>query len=256
MKGRQPRLKAIELSLTPQQIVVVWLRDALHAGTLEEGARHSPPYRGVVANAVFRTVTESMKGQPEELIERAILQARQEADLLYRPAVNANLRVMENWSQREREYVFLLGYLSAEIHGNPTKKRVQILRFTVLVFLKSVVILDAAIGQVAAERFNGQPVLFRDCEVKLKEQLQHAERLSELFNFLAQAPGVAEINLEELRNSLQSEIENQVSIWISLARVEALGHFGTVEQMHAAMDRLFVLCQSRAAPGGTNTVDA
>jgi hypothetical protein len=105
-----------------------------HAGTLEEGARHSPPYRGVVANAVFRTVAESMKGQPEELIERAILQARQEADLLYRLAVNANVRVMENWSQREREYVFLLGYLRAEIHGNP-KKRVEILRFTVLVFL-------------------------------------------------------------------------------------------------------------------------
>jgi hypothetical protein len=32
MKSRQRRLKAIELSLTPQQIVVVWLRDALHAG--------------------------------------------------------------------------------------------------------------------------------------------------------------------------------------------------------------------------------
>ena len=157
----------------------------MHAGTFQEGARHSPPYRGVVANAVFRTVTESMKGQPEELIERAIVQAHQEADLLYGLAVNTNWRVMENWSQREREYVFLLGYLSAEIHGNPTKNRVQFLRCTVLLFLESVIILDAAIGQVAAERFNGQPVLFRDCEVKLKEQLQMAERLSELFNFLA-----------------------------------------------------------------------
>ena len=79
---------------------------------------------------------------------------------------------MENWSQREREYVFLLGYLSAEIHGNPTKKRVEILRSTVFVFLKSVIILDAAIGQVAAERFNGQPLLFRDCEVKLRNSFR------------------------------------------------------------------------------------
>jgi hypothetical protein len=31
MKSRQRRLKAIELSLTPQQIVVVWLRDAILA---------------------------------------------------------------------------------------------------------------------------------------------------------------------------------------------------------------------------------
>jgi hypothetical protein len=71
-----------------------------------------------------------------------------------------------------------------------------------------VIILNAAIGQVAAEHFNGQPVLFRDCEVKLKEQLQKAERVSELFNFLAPAAGIAEINLEELRNNLQSEIDN------------------------------------------------
>ena len=185
MKSRQRRLKAIELSLTPQQIVVVWLRDALHAGTLEEGVRHSPPYRGVVANAVFRTVTESMKGQPEELIEPAIVQALQEADLLYGLAVNANWRVMENWSQREREYVFLLGYLSAELRGNLTKERVEMLRPAVLLFIEPVTILDAAISQLVAERLNGQPVLFRDCEVKLKEQLQMAERLSELFNFLA-----------------------------------------------------------------------
>jgi hypothetical protein len=57
-------------------------------------------------------------------------------------------------------------------------KWIAVPRFTVLVFLKSVIIPDAAIGQVAAERFNGQPVLFRDCEVKLKEQLQKAKRLS------------------------------------------------------------------------------
>jgi hypothetical protein len=51
MKSRQKRLKAIELSLILQQVEVVWLRNALQAGTLKDGARHSPPYRGTVANA-------------------------------------------------------------------------------------------------------------------------------------------------------------------------------------------------------------
>jgi hypothetical protein len=55
MKSRPRRLRSIELSLTPQQVVVVWLRDATQAGTFEEGARHSPPYRSAVANAVLRT---------------------------------------------------------------------------------------------------------------------------------------------------------------------------------------------------------
>ena len=249
MKNRQQRLKAIELSLTPQQVVVVWLRDAVQAGTFEEGARHSPPYRGAVANAVLRTVQTSMKGQPELLIERAILQARLEADLLYSLAVNANVEVVEKRNQREREYTFLLGYLSAEMHGNPTKDRVESLAMAVLMFIESVIILDAAITQVASERFNGQPILFRDCAVKLGEQLQLAERLSEHFNSLARELGIAEINLEDLRSSLQSETDRQVSICINLAHIAALGTFGTEEQMHAAMDQYALLFEPTADEG-------
>jgi hypothetical protein len=39
MKNRQRRLKAIELSLTPRQVVLLWLADAMQAGTF------SKPYR-------------------------------------------------------------------------------------------------------------------------------------------------------------------------------------------------------------------
>jgi hypothetical protein len=246
MKNRQQRLKAIELSLTPQEIVVLWLRDAVQAGTFEEGARHSPPYRGAIANAVLRTVQTSMKGQPELLIERAILQARLEADLLYSLAVNVNVEVIENRQQREREYTFLLGYLSAEMHGNPTKNRVQLLRSTVLMFLESVIVLDAAIIQVAVERLSGQPMLFRDTSAKLGEQLQLAKRLSEHFNSLARTLGAAEIDLEEFRSSLQSETDHQISIWINLARIAALGTFGTEEKMHAAMDEYYLLFERKS----------
>ena len=102
MKNRQRRVRAIGLSLTPQQVVMVWLRDAAHAGTFEEGARHLPPYRSAVANTVLRTVRNSMKGQAEQLIERAVLQARREADLLYNLVVNANTAVLEGRVERER----------------------------------------------------------------------------------------------------------------------------------------------------------
>jgi hypothetical protein len=44
MNSNERRLRTIYLSLTPQQIVGVWLRNALQAGTFEEGVRHSPPY--------------------------------------------------------------------------------------------------------------------------------------------------------------------------------------------------------------------
>jgi hypothetical protein len=187
MKNRQRRVREVELSLTPEQVVMVWLRDAVQAGTFEEGSRHSPPYRGVIANEVFCSVRNAMKGQPEPQVERAVLQARREADVLFNLVVNVNLEVMENGKQRERECAFLFGYLTAEMHRKAPKDRVQRLRLAVLMFLESVITLDAAIAQVAAERLNGQPVLFRDCSVKLEEQLQMAQELSEHFNFLARA---------------------------------------------------------------------
>ncbi|HLM81432.1 MAG TPA: hypothetical protein VK302_12480 [Terriglobales bacterium] len=231
MKSRPKRLKAIELSLTPKQIVVVWLRNTLQAGTFENAARRD-------------TVRNSMKGQPEPLIERAILQARQEADLLYQFVLNANLAVLEDRGQREREYIFLLGYLSAEARGNLTKDRIDHMRLAFLMFIEPVIMLDAAIAQVVAEQLDGQPILFRDCEVKLEEQLQMVEALSKHFNLLADALDIVEINLEELRSSLQSQIERQVSSWASMGRASMLGLFGTIEEMHVAMDQGFRLCRA------------
>jgi len=52
-----------------------------------------------------------MKGEAEPLIEQAVLQARQEADLLYNLALSVNVGVIENRVQREREYILLLGLL-------------------------------------------------------------------------------------------------------------------------------------------------
>ena len=111
-------------------------------------------------------------------------------------------------------------------------------------FLESVITLDAAIAQVAAERLNGQPVLFRDCSVKLEEQLEMAQELSEHFNSLARAVDVAEINLEELRNSLQSETDRQISIWVHLAWTETLSLFGTEKEMQAQIERDLLLFKS------------
>jgi hypothetical protein len=249
MKSRQRRLKAIELDLTPQQVVVLWLRNAVQAGTFEEGSRRTPRPRCAVESAVRNVITNSMKDQPDRLLERAILQACREADMLYLLVVNSNMAVLEDRVQREREYVFLLGYLSAEINRKATKDRIQTLRLAVLRFLESVIILDTAIAQVVEERLNGQPVLFRDCSVKLEEQVQMAERASEYFNLLARSAGTAEIDLGELRKSLQPETDRQISIWVSLARLETLSAFGNLEDVHAAMDRLFLLCERKSGEG-------
>ena len=119
------------------------------------------------------------------------------------------------------------------------------MRLAVLMFLESVIILDAAIAQITAERLSGQPLLFRDTAIKLAEQLQMATDLSTWFNELAVEVGADEINLEELRNSLQSETDRRISTWVNLARVEMLSLFGKTEELHAAMAQGFLLFKSK-----------
>jgi hypothetical protein len=181
----------------------VWLRNALRAGSFEDGARQTPTPREAVANSVLAAVRSGMKGQPELLVERAVLQARREADALYNLVVTMNVAVGESMEQRDRESSFLFGYLSAEMNAKTTKNRVEELRKAALMFLEGVVVLDAAIAQVVAERLDGQSVLFRDCEAALHEQLQMAETISKHFNLLAGEFDVAKINPDDLRNILQ-----------------------------------------------------
>jgi hypothetical protein len=79
------------------------------------------------------------------------------------------MKVLESRAHRERECILLLGYLGAEMRATPTKDRVEDLRLALLMFIEPVIILDAAIARVVAERLTGQPVLFRDSAAKLAE---------------------------------------------------------------------------------------
>ena len=64
MNNHQRRLRAIEVTLTPQQIVALWLRNAQQAGTFEEAVRQSPFPREAIANAILKTVRAGMRGLP------------------------------------------------------------------------------------------------------------------------------------------------------------------------------------------------
>jgi len=113
--------------------------------------------------------------------------------------------------QGEREYIFLLGYLTAEVRGHRKKDQIEYLRLAFLMFIEPVIGLEVAIDQLVAVWLDGQPVLFRDTAVKLAEQLKMATSLSTWFNMLAVEVGATEIDLEQVRNNLRPTIESQVS---------------------------------------------
>jgi hypothetical protein len=234
-------------------MVIVWLRNPKQAGTFQDGARRLPP-RETVANAVGKAVRNGMKGQSEAAVEQAVLQARREVDSLYQLVIITNVEVLENGYQREREYVLLMMCVNAEARGTAAKKPMQTLRLAVLMFLQPVIVLDAAIAQITAEHLKGDPILLHDCGAELEKQMEMGTTLCQYLNSLACEVGAEEINLEKLPNSIQSEIESKISIWLNLARCTMLADFGSNVEIHAALDRYALPFEPKSGedkdPGG------
>jgi len=176
-----------------------------------------------------------MKGQSEPLIERAVLQARQEADFLYNIVIEVNMAVRKSHESRAREYVLPRGFLRAANQAQKPEDCIEELRSGVLMLLRSVFTLESAISEVADERFGSQTILFNDSDLQLKLQIQMAEVLAERFNVVALKLGVAEISLDSIRSGLRSKIDQQVSGWIDSARLTMLSSWGEKKELRIAL---------------------
>ena len=63
---------------------------------------------------------------------------------------------------------------------------------------------------------------------------------------LASEVSAAEIDLEGVRNSLRSETNPQISIWVQLTCTAALSTFDSKEETHAAVDQYLRLSNRNA----------
>ena len=119
MNKHQRRLKTIEVSLTPLEVVLLWMKNVL-SKSYEEGAFQSPPPRSAIAHSIAQIVRSALTNKPDSIVERAILQARKEADFLYMVVVELNSRVQNQFFEREREYWFFCAFLLATIRDTLT----------------------------------------------------------------------------------------------------------------------------------------
>jgi hypothetical protein len=236
MNSRHRRLKIIELALTPRQTVLMWLREATN-GTFGEGARHTFP-RSVIANSVLKNVTNAMKREPDAVVERAVRQARQEADMLYNLAISVNDRVLASTSERIREFEFLAQYLRGVTSINLGPHSEEEIRRTALLFVEEVFLLDGAVSQVCAEQFGGQSILFSDLVERLEHQLDLANTALECFNVLADKLNFNELTEKSVRERLEADVATQHSVWRDLARLKTLADFGDAADYRAAYSRL------------------
>ena len=227
METHQRRLKTIELTLTPEQIVLVRHEAAKEAGNFLDAALRSRP-RQAIANAVHNAIRTSMKGHPEPAIEKAIRQGQQQADFLFMIIVETNSGVLRNLGFRRESYRLVVRHLFAVVRGPAKAEPVEELRLSLLEVIQSLLIDDGVVTRITIERLSGQEVLFPDTSGILREQVRWAQNLAGTFNILASQVAAVEIDLDRIRADLQSEIDDQISRWVALARVAMLA-FGEGE---------------------------
>ncbi len=242
MKSRQQRLKAIELTLTPQQIVLVWLGRAQKGGRFVEGGLQSQSPREYVANAVSDAIRSSMKGNREPVIEQAIQQARQEADLLYLLVIEANGSILGGSYQSRQSLLLVNGHLQAVGcvlgHGIEDAGLIARLRSSLTLVVEDLLISEEACSRTSSERLEGQDVLFPDVRKDLNERIEAAKMLSDCFSRMATESGEVEIDWEQIRTSLEPVVDRQVAGWVNLARMSMLLALGKAEAWREPVDRL------------------
>jgi len=256
VNNHQKRLKEIEVSLTPYQLVLLWV-EATIKGTYAVGAVQSPRPRRRIADSVAGIMRTELKGQSEDLIERAILQAQKEADFLYMIVVGVNGDVLRDSVARDREYKFLLGYLHAVMHSSIMSDSEMRLRKFTLSFVEQIFCLDAAISQISSQRFGGRFILFSDCAAKLKDQLEMAMDVLEFFNIIASDLQVPVLTKEQICETLQEEVRQQVSRREIEAQAVTLGAFGTEAEFRESLTPLSALLREhKGTPRGQATREA
>jgi hypothetical protein len=239
MSNHRQRLKEIEVSLTPREVLFLWMRKVL-PGTFEDAVFHFQPVwpRAAVANSIAGIVKKSLEGQPETLVEQAIHQARREADWLYMIVVDANTYVQEEFLQRTREKLFLLCYLQTTLHCRQLSTvPEEPIRSVTLEFVESILLLEGSVLRTSTEHFAGQPILFSDSATRLKKQLDMVDEVLEIFNSIAGRACFRPLNKKEISDRLVPEVEQQVERWSIVARGAMLGTLGDWSEFKANSDR-------------------
>ena len=236
MSNHQRRLKTIEVNLTPKQIVILWLKKSQNAGSFADGCLQSPRPRKYVVNAVDAAIRGSLKGYAEPVIEKAICQARQEADWLYMMILESNLRILTNVALSNVCFpVVIRHFRAATTRGTINVECIRELRLSLVQIVEDLLVTEGSALQVTTEYLNGQEVLFSDTSDVIAKQMQFAEQLIDGFNSLARRVGVPLIDFDTLRESISSRVDQQVASWRNTARLEMLVAFGEGDSWRVAM---------------------
>jgi hypothetical protein len=107
-----------------------------------------------------------------------------------------------------------------------------------LEFLQSILVLEATVSRISAERFGGHPILFSDSMEKLNKQLALVDELLGYYNLLAREAHFAELTRNSISDSMGPLVDRKMSDIVLVAKAEMLAQQGEKVELRAIFAEL------------------
>jgi len=236
------RLTKIETALTPKQAVLLWLKETLQLGRDDWTARalraplHETP-RFRISVMVEKAVRDSLskKGMKPEFIAHVVLEAQKEADFLLvlirhvrdDVASDSPLRGFQLLLLREKLARMLEHFVE---HDRFDPEGWDQWRTGLINTLTPLWQLRATIAAISARFYDHHPILFREEDNGLNEDIRIAESLAVHYNRLERGlPSWTALDLDALQSSVEAEVPAAVQRRVTFARARSLRDFGEEE---------------------------
>jgi hypothetical protein len=227
MSNHHLRLRTIEVALTPEQIVLLWLERVLGRRFMEADLCSSEP-RAHIADQVSQAISAATKEMDRTVAQQANREAQQRADSLYLLVITINVAVLDCCQEARARSVIMFGYLRTMLQV-PKSERLDVLpglRSSLLLGFENLLIIEDAITRISREDFDGHNLLFKDAKARFEEQHRTFGLLYQGFNLLAVEHKELPINLDDYKGALEEDVVHLVDHWRELARLGMLDRFG------------------------------
>ncbi len=241
------RLVKVETSLTPEQAVLLWFREAQQTASYEEYAQKvmrepvSEAPRSRLPRMVAQAAREALRkqGKNEILLQKAELQAWKQTDFLLLLIMNLNAEALEG----QRERWLCLALLQQQLlrmaedfdSGRPDKHNEwESWRQLLVSELRQHYRFQAAASLLGNRYFAGNAVLFQDSIGDLCGCIELLEKLVAVYDQCEDLPCWKAIDLGELRRAVEPQASGKASAAVDVARAKVLRDLGD----HEAANRL------------------
>jgi hypothetical protein len=257
MSSSKRRLDKIEVSLTPKQVILLWLEEAHRHDTmkqyvhsLKQGPESAWPL-AILPEKVATAVEQAMKGQPKQEVNRMARQAVRDVLFLFHLHQQVNGKLME----RQEAFLYRLRWLRAELRrlryqktvsqvspsgirtGVPKSQDLTRWQKETELFLTELQGLHLALRTISKRYFDQHDLLFPALAEGLNYLVKAMEGLVEMFNEDLAPKKRARADVVAVEARARTVGSAQMVFLVDMAKAEALDAMGENSAAVAIVER-------------------